>query len=110
MFPNISLNFITNNVKRIQSYKKRLIQYFKKKKKKDQLECYFCKKLTLVVKLNKNGKRILRVMFFSHWKTNSCCVLTAFFGNETFNVKKQETDKEGRILILDVSINDLNIS
>ena len=34
MFSNISLNFITNNVKRIQSYKKRLIQYFKKKKKK----------------------------------------------------------------------------
>ena len=45
-------------------------------------------------------------MFFSHWKTNSCRVLTAFFGNETFNVKKQETDKEGRILILDVSVND----
>ena len=45
-------------------------------------------------------------MFFSHGKTNSCRVLTAFFGNETFNVKKQETDKEGRILILDVSVND----
>ena len=34
MLSNISLSFITNNVKRIQSYKKRLIQYFKKKKKK----------------------------------------------------------------------------
>ena len=45
-------------------------------------------------------------MFFSHGKTNSCRDLTAFFGNETFNVKKQETDKEGRILILDVSVND----
>ena len=33
MFPNISLSFITNNVKEIQSYKKRLklIQYFKEK-------------------------------------------------------------------------------
>ena len=33
MFPNISLSFITNNVKRMQSYKKRLklIQYFKEK-------------------------------------------------------------------------------
>ena len=27
-------------------------------------------------------------------------------GTETFLVNKQETDKEGRILILDVSIND----
>ena len=45
-------------------------------------------------------------MFFSHGKTNSCRVLTAFIGNQTFNVKKQETDKEGRILILDVSVND----
>ena len=33
MFPNISLSFIVNNVKGIQSYKKRLklIQYFKEK-------------------------------------------------------------------------------
>ena len=45
-------------------------------------------------------------VFFSHGKTNSCGVLTAYFGKETFNVKKQETDKEGRILILDVSVND----
>ena len=32
-------------------------------------------------------------VFFSHGKTNSCGVLTAYFGKETFNVKKQETDK-----------------
>ena len=33
MFPNISLSFVTNSVKGIQSYKKRskLIQYFKQK-------------------------------------------------------------------------------
>ena len=45
-------------------------------------------------------------VFFSHGKTNSCGVVTAYFGKETFNVKKQETNKEGRILILDVSVND----
>ena len=39
-------------------------------------------------------------------KTNSCGILTAYFRKETFNVKKQGTDKEGRILILDVSVND----
>ena len=45
-------------------------------------------------------------VFFSHGKKNSCGVVTAYFGKETFNVKKQETNKEGRILILDVSVND----
>ena len=39
-------------------------------------------------------------------KANSCGVLTAYFGKETFTVKKQETDKKGHILIIDVSVND----
>ena len=90
MFRKTILSFITNNAKGILSYK--LIQYLKEKI--GQLEYYFYKKLTLAVKLNKNGKSILRVMFyFPTKKKNSCGVLTAYFGKETFNVKKQETDK-----------------
>ena len=45
-------------------------------------------------------------VFFSHGETNSCGVLIAYFGTEIFTVKKQQTDHSGRILILDVSIND----
>ena len=45
-------------------------------------------------------------VFFLNGKTNSCGVLTAYFGEETFTVKKQETDEEGRILTLDISAND----
>ena len=68
---------------------------------------YFYKKLTLTAKSNKNEKKTLKVLnFFSHGKSNSCGVLTAYLGTGTFTVKKQQTDKEGRILILDVSIND----
>ena len=44
-------------------------------------------------------------VFFSHGKTNSFGILTVYFGKETFTVKKK-TDKEGRILILDISVND----
>ena len=44
-------------------------------------------------------------VFFSHGKTKSCGVLTAYFGTEKFTAKKQ-TDHGSRILILDVSIND----
>ena len=45
-------------------------------------------------------------VFFSHGKTNSRGVLIAYIGTEKFTVKKQQTDHSGRILILDVSIND----
>ena len=37
-------------------------------------------------------------------KKSSCGVLTAYFGTGTFTVKKQQTDKEGRILIIDVPL------
>ena len=45
-------------------------------------------------------------VFFSHRKSNFCGELIAFFGTGTFVIKKQQTDKEGRIFILDVSTND----
>ena len=45
-------------------------------------------------------------VFFSHRETNSRGILVAYIGTEKFTVKKQQTDHSGRILILDVSIND----
>ena len=51
---------------------------------------YFYKKLTLTAKSNKNEKKTLKVLnFFSHGKSNSCGVLTAYLGTGTFTVKKQ---------------------
>ena len=51
---------------------------------------YFYKKLTLTAKLNKNGKKTLKVQFFlSHGKSNSCGVLIAYFGSGMFTFKKQ---------------------
>ena len=67
---------------------------------------YFYKNFTLTVKSNKNGKKTLRSQFFAHGKSNSCGVLIAYCRTGTFIVKKQQTDKDGRILILDVSVND----
>ena len=110
MFSNISLSFVTNNVKGIQSYKRRLklIQYFKEKI--GSTGVLFLQETNC--KVQQKWKEDLKGhVFFSHGKTNSCGVLTAYFGKETFNVKKQETDKEGRILILDMSLSMiLNIS
>ena len=107
MFANISLSFITNNVKVIQSYRKRLklIQYFKVKI--GSTGALFLQETHSSSKVKQNWKEDFKGhAFFFHGKTNSCSVLTAYFGKETFAIKEQETDKEGRILILDVSVND----
>ena len=48
----------------------------------------------------------LKVMVFVLTKKTNCGVLTAYFGKETFTVKKQETDTECRISVLAVSINN----
>ena len=45
-------------------------------------------------------------LYFSHGKTNSCGVLTGFYGNTNVVIKKQLNDKNGRILILEVTIDD----
>ena len=68
MLPHNSLSFITNDVKGIQSSKKRLklMQYFKDKRR--SLVYYFYKGLTLTAKSNKNGKKTLKVQLFFSWK------------------------------------------
>ena len=43
---------------------------------------------------------------FTH-NGQSYSVLVAYFGNLNFSVKKQVVDKNGRILILDVNINEI---
>lgn len=49
----------------------------------------------------KMEKRLLESSrFFSHRRSNSCGGLSGYFGIEMFIVKKQQTDEEGRILIL----------
>ena len=107
MLPNNELTFITNNVKGIQSLKRRLklIKYFKSRIGSCGLlflqETYSNSKLEQKWKEDFHGK-----VFFSHGKTNSCGVLIAYFETEKLTVKKQQTDHSGRILILDVSVSD----
>ena len=89
MLPNKSLSFTTNNVKGIQSSKKRfkLIQYFKDKVELTGVlflrETHSNSKIKLKWKKDFKGQ-----VFFSPGKTNSCSVVTAYFGKETFLLKK----------------------
>ena len=109
--PNNKLSFITNNVKGMQSLKKRLklIQYFKRRVGPCGL--LFYKKLIQTVKWNRNGRKTFMVKF-SFLTEKQIFVLFLFvfrityFRTEKFTVKKQQTDYNGHILILDVSINN----
>ena len=44
-------------------------------------------------------------IYYSHGKTNSCGVLIAIYGNLNICVKNKMHDNDGRILILDATIN-----
>ena len=107
MVPNNKLSFITNNVERMQSPKERikLIQYLKSKIGPCGLlflqENHSNSKVEQKWKEDFHGK-----IFFSHGKSILCDVLIAYLGTEKFAVKKQQSDHSGRILILNVSIND----
>ena len=66
----------------------------------------FYKRLIQTVKWNKNGRKTFVVKFSFLTEKSSRDVLIVYFGTEEFTIKKQPTDQSGRILILDVSIND----
>ena len=91
MFPNISLSSITNIVKGIPSYKKRLklMQYFKEKL--GSTGVLFIQETRSSSKVEQKWKEDFKGhAFFSYRKTNSCGVLTAYFGKETFTVKNKK--------------------
>ena len=71
---------------------------------------YFHKKNICRQVTNKNGKIILRVLFYSHGKSNSCGVVAVVYcGKEAFKVVTTACDKNGQILILDIEFNDTNL-
>ena len=81
MLPNNKLRFITNNVKGIQCFKKRLklIQYFKSKTGVCGL--LFLQETRSNSKVEQKWKEDFHgKVFFSHGKTNSCGVLIAYCG------------------------------
>ena len=103
------MSFITNNVKRIQSIKKRLklIEYFKSKITTHGI--LFLQKTHPSRDDEQRWRNNFgRNTFFSHGKRNSCGVFISYIGTHNFVVNNQKTDNYGRILILDVTINNVN--
>ena len=104
---DINFNFVSNNVKGLQSSKKRLklFEYFRNKISPNGIvflqETHSTKNNEIKWKDEFRGN-----LYFSHGRSNSCGVLTAFLGTKPITVKKKVGDKEGRILILETSIDD----
>ena len=103
------INFISSNVKGLQSTNKRLklIKYFKDKIVSSGFlflqETHSTVNDEIKWKDNFKGE-----VFYSHGKSNSCGVLICFIGSKNFFIRNKLSDNDGRILILDVDIDDEN--
>ena len=86
---HINFNFLSNNVKGMQSSKKRLNQfeYFKSKLKPNGL--LFLQEMNSTIACEKKWKEEFGGdLHFYHGSSNSCGVLIAFYGNQDTAVKK----------------------
>ena len=95
----------TNNIKGMQNKNKRLsiIEYFKNKIDKNGI--LFLQETHSTT--NDEGKwkdEFSGPVFYSHGTSNSCGVLITFFGENKICVNSQITDKHGRILIVDITL------
>ena len=102
------LIFITSNIKGIRNNSKRLsvAEYFRNELGKNGILFLEATHSTFnyktIWKIDFNGP-----VFYSHGTSQSCGVLIAYFGNLNFSVNKQIGDKNRRILILDVNIDEI---
>ena len=101
------LNFISNNVKGLQGGVKRIIffEYLKSKISYNGLvflqETHSCSGDEKQWADEFKGK-----LFFSHGKTNSCGVAIGYYGVKPFTLISQFTDKNGRIVVVEVNLDD----
>ena len=107
LMSSIKFTLISNNLKGLQSYKKRL-EIFKYLKNKSGSSGILFLQETYSTKENEirwiddfNGQ-----IHYSHGKSNSCGVLIAFFVSIIYTVRKKAPDKHGRISIIEALIED----
>ena len=103
----INFNFLCNNVKGLQTSKKRL-KWFENFKIKIFPNGIIFSQETHSTKENriKWKDEFHGDLCFSRGKSNSCGILIGSSGNKTFTVKKYLCDENGRILILETLTGD----
>ena len=106
---NSNYNFISNNVKGIKASEKRLKLFEYLRNNINNNGFVFLRETHSSLKDEQKWKDDFKgPLFFSHGKSNSCGVSIGYWGTETFKVVNTACDKNGRILILDVELNDTN--
>ena len=102
------INFISNNVKGLQSTNKRLklIKYFKDKIFSNGF--LFLQETHSVNDEIKGKDDFNGEVFYLHGKSNSCGVLICFIGSKKCFIRNKLSDNDGRLLILDADIDDEN--
>ena len=102
-----NFNFILNNVKGLKPAKKqiKLLERFKSKLAPSGV--LFTQKTHSANEIERNRKdeMIWQKIFLSHGKSNSCGAFIAFLDSKSVTITK-ETDNSGRILVLQVKIDD----
>ena len=98
-----NLKFLSNNVKGLQSTKKRLKVFEYLKCKVTPYGIIFLQETHSTINdENKWTNEFGGKVFFSHGSSNSCGVLIGFVGSNNLDIKNILRDSEGRILILDI--------
>ena len=101
-----NFNFLSNNLKGLQSSKKRLKLLNFLKYKIGPKGILFLQETHSSVETEKKWIDDFKdKIYYSHGKTNSCGVLIAIYGNLNICVKNKVHDNDGRVLILDATIN-----
>ena len=102
-----NINFLSNNVKGISSTNKRikLFEYLKKYVAPNGF--IFLQETHSSINDEKKWQDEFEgKLFFSHGKTNSCGVAIGFYGNKKLEIVSQKQDHLGRILLLEVKIEE----
>ena len=97
----LNFNFLTNNVKGLQSSKKRAKMFeFSKNKIGNKGILYLQETYSLIDTEKQWNDEFKGQLYFSHGKIHSCGVLIEFYSNVNVVGKNQFNDDKGRILIL----------
>ena len=105
--PAINFNFTSTNVKGLKLTKKRikLFEYFKPKLAPSNV--LLAQETHSIKEIGQNWKdKLNEQILFSHGKFNSCGVFIAFLGSKSVFITKEIFDNNGRILVLQVKIDD----
>ena len=107
----LNFNFLTSNVKGLQSIKKRLKLFNFLKNKIGPKAFLFLQEIHPSVETEKKLIDDFKdKIYYSHGKTNSCGVLIAIYGNLNICVKNKVNGNYGRVLILKLQLMVLTIS